>query len=84
MSEANEKIHLQVSSNLTSAKPKGDAMYIYQAITQDKRYIPPKETILEFPTEKEAIQYLEIHGGIYRNLLHKFEYAIYPTTRQAS
>jgi len=49
-------------------------MYIYQACKEDKRYIPPKITIIkEFPTEEETINFLKENGGIYRNLLHCFE-----------
>lgn len=51
-------------------------MYIYQAIVKDTRYNPPKEKIIEFPTEKEILDYLEINGGIYKNILHNFEYTI--------
>jgi hypothetical protein len=50
-------------------------MYIYQAISQDKRWTPPKETIVkERPTEAELIAWLQANGGgIYRNILHKFD-----------
>ena len=50
-------------------------MNIYQAIKIDNRYIPTKNTIIkEFPTELEAIKWLENNdGGIYRNILHNFD-----------
>ena len=49
-------------------------MYIFKAVKVDNRYIPPKETIIEFPTEKETIEWLEANdGGIYRNILHGFD-----------
>lgn len=54
-------------------------MYIYKAVKKDKRYIPPKESILEFATEALTIIWLEENGGgTYRNILHNFEYEIEP------
>jgi hypothetical protein len=48
---------------------------IYECLRKDKRYIPTKYILLyNAPSEKEAIEYLEQNGGgIYRNILHRFE-----------
>jgi hypothetical protein len=54
-------------------------MYIYRAIQRDTRWIPPRETEHEFPTEEETVKWLQEHGGgIYRNILHSFDCEIKP------
>ena len=55
-------------------------MYIYQAIQEDKRYIPTRKTVLkEFPTQAEAIKWLEENGGgIFRDILNNLECRISP------
>ena len=52
-------------------------MYIYHAIKKDRRYRPPKEDVLEFPTQEETIKWLENNGGgTYRNILHNLEFEV--------
>lgn len=54
-------------------------MCVYRAVFQDKRYIPPKETIIEFLTEEATLEYLENHDNwIYRNILHHFDCPMKP------
>ena len=51
--------------------------FIYQAVVEDKRWIPPKESIIEFPTQKEAIDWLQTHGGgIFRDKLCNMDVSI--------
>ena len=48
---------------------------IYHCLAVDKRYIPPRRTVMyQALTEKEAIEWLENNGGgVYRNTLANFE-----------
>ena len=48
---------------------------IYQCLKLDDRYTPPLMSVMhEASSEREAIAWLEENGGgIYRNLLHRFD-----------
>lgn len=50
-------------------------MYIYRTFNLDTRYIPPREVNRkEWPTQKEAIDYLvQNGGGWFRNIMANFD-----------
>ena len=73
---ANKSAPLHIGDNMGT---------IYQCLTVDVRYTPPKHTLVhEAETESEAMLWLEQNGGgIYRNILHNFDVTIQPKKARA-
>ena len=53
---------------------------VYKCIKPDTRYIPTQMNVVyQAQTQKEAIEWLENNGGgIYKNVLHGFQYEVKP------